>query len=181
MATNVTMDQWLAALGLDQYASSFRSNDIDIRVLPFLNEADLRELGVSLGHRRIMLAAIESLEAESPVLQPAPARSGRGAPIEPERRQLTVLFCDIVDSTDLTRRLDPEEVRDLLRRYHNLVGASVRRYQGYIARFVGDGILACFGWPQAFEDQAERAVRAALDAVKAVATIPRCRSTANSG
>jgi len=171
MSNDVTIDQWLATLGLDQYANTFKFNDIDIRALAYLNEEDLKELGVSLGHRRILLAAIKTLDVESPVVQPVPAQPGRFSPTEPERRQLTVLFCDIVDSTELTRRLGPEEMRELLRRYHNLVGDSVRRYQGYIARFVGDGILAYFGWPQAYEDQAERAIRAGLDAASAVTAI----------
>ena len=171
MANDVTIEQWLATLGLERYANRFRSNDIDLRVLTYLNEEDLKELGVSLGHRRILLAAIKALDAESPAVKPAPTQTGRVPTAEPERRQLTVLFCDIVDSTELTRRMGPEEMRELLRRYHNLVGDSVRRYQGYIARFVGDGILAYFGWPQAFEDQAERAIRAGLDAAKAVTAI----------
>lgn len=171
MSNDVTIEQWLATLGLKQYANTFRFNDIDTRALAYLNEEDLKELGVSLGHRRILLAAIQTLDAESPVVQPLASQPGGSSSTEPERRQLTVLFCDIVDSTEITRRLGPEEMRELLRRYHNLVGDSVRRYQGYIARFVGDGILAYFGWPQAYEDQAERAIRAALDAARAVTEI----------
>ena len=165
-----TIDQWLSKLGLGQYANSFKLNDIDLRALAYLGEEDLKELGVSLGHRRILLAAIKSLDAEKSIVESDPAPT-KPAPIEAERRQLSILFCDIADSTELTRSIDPEEMRELLRTYHNLVGDSIRRYRGYIARFVGDGILAYFGWPQAFEHQAESAIRAGLDAAKAVATI----------
>jgi class 3 adenylate cyclase/tetratricopeptide (TPR) repeat protein len=171
MSAELTIEQWLATLGLDQYASTFRYNDIDIRALAYLDEEDLKELGVSLGHRRVLLAAITSLDPETLVPQPTTTSAARSSPDEAERRQLSILFCDIADSTELTHSLDPEEMRELLRRYHNLVGDSVRRYRGYIARFVGDGILAYFGWPQAYEDQAESAIRAGLDAAKAVATI----------
>ena len=145
MSAELTIEQWLATLGLDQYSSAFRNNDIDFRALAYLNDEDLKELGVSLGHRRVLLAAVKSLDSKSSVAQPIPVSPAPPPSSEAERRQLTILFCDIADSTELTQRMDPEDMRELLRRYHNLVGDAVRRYQGYIARFVGDGILTYFG------------------------------------
>ena len=169
MAANESIEQWLATQRLSQYLAVFESNDIDIRALVHLTEDDLKELGVSLGHRRLMLAAIAQFDSKSsPAHSPAAEKS---VPVEPERRQLTVLFCDVAGSTELTERLGPEEMREVLRRYQHLVGESVRHYGGYVARFVGDGILAYFGWPQAYEDQAERAVRGALAAAISVTQI----------
>ena len=171
MSAVPTIEQWLATLGLEQYASTFSYNDIDLRALAYLNEEDLKELGVSLGHRRVLLAAIKSLDTDSPQLQAVPTSPAPTSPAEAERRQLTILFCDIADSTELSHSMDPEEMRELLRQYQSLVGNAVRLYRGYVARFVGDGILAYFGWPQAFEDQADSAIRAGLEAARAVATI----------
>ena len=166
-----TVDKWLASLGLEQYGDAFRENDVDSRAIPYLSDQDLKEMGVSLGHRRVLLSSLDSISS----LQRASSESGEKAPPvipgEPERRQLSVMFCDIVNSTELTRNRDPEDMRELLRTYQDLVGESVRRFGGYIARFTGDGILAYFGWPQAYEDQAERAVRASMDAADAVAQI----------
>ncbi len=171
MAAENTIEHWLTSQGLEQYAEVFAENDIDLRALGYLDEADLKELGVSLGHRRILLAAISALNPENGRLDAELSKPDDATTVEPERRQLTVLFCDIVGSTELGHRLDPEEMREVLREYQGRVGDSVRRYQGYVARFVGDGILAYFGWPQAFEDQAEQAVRAALDAARCVTEI----------
>ncbi|MDH3689057.1 MAG: AAA family ATPase [Gammaproteobacteria bacterium] len=160
--------QWLESLGLGQYGEAFEHNDVDFRALAYLSNEDLKELGVSLGHRRIMLAAIESIGRDE--VSPQSERREPEWPPEydAERRQLTVMFCDLVGSTELSRPLDPEELREVLRRYQNVVAVAVTRYQGYVAQFLGDGVLAYFGWPQAYEDQAERAVRAGLDAVVAV-------------
>ncbi|MGI9384885.1 MAG: ATP-binding protein, partial [Methyloligellaceae bacterium] len=130
-----------------------------------------KELGLSLGHRRILLAAISDLvqsERSRELSTPVHGHSGED---DAERRQLTVMFCDLVGSTELSRQLDPEEMRDLLRRYQDAVSTAIQRYQGHVAKFLGDGVLAYFGWPQAYEDQAERAVRAGLDAVTAVEAV----------
>jgi class 3 adenylate cyclase/tetratricopeptide (TPR) repeat protein len=152
--------EWLAGLGLDRYASVFADNAVDLLVLPTLTADDLKELGVrSVGDRRKLLNAIAALPAGSA----APA-----TPREAERRQLTVLFVDLVDSTALARRLDPEDMSGIIRRYQNTVAGEIARLEGHVAKYMGDGVLAYFGWPRAHEDEAERAVRAALAVVAAV-------------
>lgn len=169
------INTWLRALGLGQYCDVFAAGDVDLRVLPHLTETDLRELGVSLGHRKIILAAVpESFRVAISAAglnhlhsndQPLPR-----PPLEraPERRLLSVLFCDLVGSTELSRRLDPEDLREVLRSYQDRVAGAVTRYGGYVARFMGDGVMAYFGWPCAYEDHAERAVRAGFEALGAV-------------
>ena len=181
--------KWLADLDLDQYADAFADNDIDHRALPLLTEDDLRELGVSLGHRKILLAAIAQLSQDhSPsgteVSHQARATladqqssevttSGKRptASAEAERRLLSILFCDMVGSTAISERLDPEELRDLMRRYQDAVAGCVTRYGGHVAKYLGDGVLAYFGWPMAYEDQAERAVRAGLETLDAISSL----------
>jgi len=165
--------QWLDRLGLGQYAQAFADNGIDIEALPHLRDEDFERLGVLLGHMRRLQAAIENLSADdlltqavSPLLQKPELRTA-----EAERRQLTVMFCDLVGSTALSRQLDPEDLRDVMRRYQDAVAGAVTRYGGHVAKYLGDGVLAYFGWPQAHEDQAERAVRAGLDAVEAVSEV----------
>ena len=169
---------WLDGLGLSQYASVFTENAIDLEVLPELTEADLEILGVLLGHRKKILKAIADLsieagEAAARLEETETARAQELSPTlsEAERRQLTVMFCDLVGSTELSRRLDPEDLREVMRRYQDAVAGAITRYEGYVAKFLGDGVLAYFGWPQAHEDQAEQAVRAGLDAVAAVAKL----------
>lgn len=162
---NTQLKKWLEDLGLDQYYEVLETNDIDLRVLPHLTDVDLRELGFSLGHRRVLLAAIANAEPDAPAEK---IENPSGSKTDPERRHLTVLFSDLVGSTKLSNELDPEELRDVLQRYQNLVGAAVRRHDGYVAQFLGDGIVAYFGWPQAYEDQAERAVRASLAVMSAI-------------
>ena len=172
---------WLRRLGLDQYERAFRDNDVDTETLPSLTADDLRELGVtSLGHRKKLLSAIATLSPKSdrdvsgepPVPEvsasPAAMKTGRA-----ERRHLTVMFADLVGSTALSVRLDPEDMREILAAYHQTVAAAVARFEGYIARFMGDGVLVYFGWPQAHEDAAERAVRAGLAIVEAVERLER--------
>jgi class 3 adenylate cyclase len=162
--------RWLDQIGLAQHAEIFAAND----VLPDLSDEDLKELGLSLGHRRRLLRAIAELSSErsSPAVEPAErsqAAAAGGDPVrEAEQRQLTVLFCDLVGSTELSGRHDPEDLRDLLSRYHDAMTAVVDRYGGYVANYLGDGVLAYFGWPRADEDQAAQAIRAGLDAVAAV-------------
>jgi len=159
---------WLQQIGLEQYSDTLAANDIDFDVLPELSDADLKELGLSLGHRRRLLRAIADLPGKGLPPTDGPAEVTREAGREAERRQLTVWFCDLVSSTELSGRHDPEDFRELLRRYHDATTAVVVRYGGYVANYLGDGILAYFGWPRADEDQAAQATRAGLDAVAAV-------------
>ena len=147
------------------YEPAFRESEITSAVLPELTEADLKELGLPLGPRKLLLRAIASLPLSS-ASEPTPASTT--TPREAERRQLTVLFCDLVGSTALSQRFDPEEMREVLRSYQNAVAGEVTRLEGHIAKFMGDGVLAYFGWPRAHEDEAERAVQAGLAVAEAV-------------
>lgn len=166
---------WLRGLGLGQYEQAFRENDVDAGVLADLTAEDLIGLGVaSIGHRRKLLAAIAALRAGS-ISATTPATSAPAAisekawlAPEAERRQLTVMFVDLVDSTALAARLDPEEMAEVLRIYQSVVTGAIARFEGYVAKYMGDGVLAYFGYPRAHEDEAERAVRAGLAAVAAV-------------
>jgi class 3 adenylate cyclase len=152
---------WLRDLGLDRYETAFRDNEIDWEVLPELSEADLEKLGLPVGPRKKLLKAIAALSAERSSASPA-----TGA--EAERRQLTVLFCDLVGSTELSGRLDPEDLSEVMRAYQGCCAEVIGRFSGYVAKYLGDGVLAYFGYPQAHEDDAERAVRAGLGLVAAV-------------
>jgi class 3 adenylate cyclase len=158
---------WLRGLGLGQYEAMFRESEIDAEVLPELTESDLSQLGMPLGHRKRLLKAIAALGAAETALASAsrPLRED-AIPHRGERRQLTVMFCDLVGSTALSEKLDPEELRSLLHAYRMLCGDVIAHYDGFVARYVGDGILTYFGWPAAHEDDAERAVRAALEIVQ---------------
>src|SRR4029077_15226511 len=162
--TSVDIATWLNGLGLPQYEQAFRDNAIDAALLPDLTAEDLKELGVNLvGHRRKMLAAIAALRGERSL-----RRRAREVAPAAERRQVTVMFCDVVDSTALSTRLDPEDLREVLGAYQECVAETIRRYDGFVARYMGDGVLAYFGYPQAHEDGAERAVRAGLAQIEAV-------------
>ncbi|MEH2556280.1 putative ATPase/class 3 adenylate cyclase [Bradyrhizobium algeriense] len=163
---------WLCGLGLGQYEQAFRENDIDAEVLMDLTAEDLIGLGVaSIGHRRKLLAAIAALRASS-ISATTPAAAARdtvpGKTPEAERRQLTVMFVDLVDSTALAARLDPEEMAEVLRSYQSAVAGAIARFEGHVAKYMGDGVLAYFGYPRAHENEAERAVRAGLAAAAAV-------------
>src|SRR6478672_13204504 len=145
---------WLEKLGLGQYAQRFAENDIDFALLTKLTDADLKELGVSsLGHRKRLLEAIaeRAAAALSPTL--AQPRTSDTA----ERRQVTVMFCDLVGSTALSGRMDPEDLREVISAYQKCVAETVRRFGGFVAKYLGDGVLVYFGYPQAHEDDAERA------------------------
>jgi class 3 adenylate cyclase/predicted ATPase/ABC-type transport system involved in cytochrome c biogenesis ATPase subunit len=158
---------WLRSLGLGQYEALFRASDIDADILPELTEVDLEKLGVSLGHRKRLLRAISGLTAAE--TSAAPSTSTGAMPQDAaERRQLTVMFCDLVGSTALSVRFDPEEYREEIRAYQNAVTGVVARYDGFVAKYMGDGVLAYFGYPRAHEDDAERAVRAGLEVAAAV-------------
>ena len=156
---------WLRSLGLERYETIFSENDVDAELLPNLTAGDLKEIGItSFGHRRRLLEAIAALRDGAPPAIKSP--SDDPAPIsEGERRQLTVMFCDLVGSTALSEKLDPEELRSLLHAYRMHCGNVIAHYDGFVARYVGDGILTYFGWPTAHEEDAERAVRAALEIV----------------
>ncbi len=164
---------WLEGLGLGKYAAIFAENEIDPAALPHLTDDDLKDIGVALGSRRIILASIVEFQAGKVRDDPIPS-SEHGEPIPPaeaERRQLSIMFCDLVGSTELSQRLDPEDLREIMRQYQDAVAGAVSRYEGHVAKFLGDGVLAYFGWPRAYEDQAERAVHAALDAVATVSRL----------
>ena len=170
---------WLRGLGLEQYAQLFRDNDIDGEILCGMTAEDLKELGItSFGHRRRLLNAITALGGEPPTRDMAEsATSATSAPTSPpridaERRQLTVMFCDLVGSTALSTRFDPEDFRELIGDYHRAVTDTVGRFDGFVAKYMGDGVLIYFGYPQAHEDDAERAVRAGLAVIEAVGRLP---------
>lgn len=172
MAVSGDVSRWLNELGLVEYAAVFAENGVDFRSLPKLTEQDLKELGVLLGHRRVLQDAISTLVEQSSAepttagsleSQRATARSG-----EAERRQLTVMFCDLVGSSELSQKLDPEDLREVNRAYQDACKAAIERYEGYVARYMGDGVLAYFGYPQAHEDDAERAIHAGLGVVEAL-------------
>ena len=162
---------WLEKLGLGQYAKCFAENDITVAILRDLTDQDLKELGVaSLGHRRELLQAIAELRGvEKGPPKPAP-------PVAPpvtqqdtaERRQVTVMFSDLVGSTALSVRMDPEDLREIISAYQKCVAETVARFGGFVAKYMGDGVLVYFGYPQAHEDDAERAVRAGLELIQAV-------------
>jgi len=159
---------WLRGLGLERYVPAFRDNDIDGEVLRQLTAEDLRELGISsIGHRRRLLDAIAALgegqrNAEA---KPVPAEA---VPSQAERRQLTMMFCDLVGSTPLSVRFDPEDLREIVGTYHRCVADTVARFAGFVAKYMGDGVLIYFGYPEAHEDDAERAVRSGLAVIEAV-------------
>jgi class 3 adenylate cyclase len=167
----VDIEDWLRGLGLERYAKSFRDNEIDAAVLPRLTDEHLKELRLPLGPRLKLLAAIAMLRDETAPPAPAPGipmPAGTAPSTAAERRQLTVMFCDLVGSTALSGRLDPEEMQEVLRAYQNAVAGEILRFGGHVAKFMGDGVLAYFGWPRAHEDDAERAVRAGLTIADAV-------------
>jgi class 3 adenylate cyclase/tetratricopeptide (TPR) repeat protein len=160
---------WLASIGLAEYAQCFADHAIDLSIVPDLTEQDLKDLGVLLGHRRKMLRAIAEFDPAD--LSPGKTSTKPISREGGERRYLTVMFCDLVDSSALTTRLDPEDMRRVIASYHTCIEEVMGRHQGTIARYMGDGVLAYFGYPRAQEDDAERAVRAALALVEAVAQL----------
>jgi predicted ATPase/class 3 adenylate cyclase len=161
--------EWLASLGLGEYAQRFANNAIDLSVLRDLTEQDLKDLGVLLGHRRKILRAIAELDG----VAPAPTERATEPLLrdEAERRHLTVMICDLVGSTGLSARLDPEDMRAVIDAYHAACARITRAYDGFLAEFRGDGILAYFGYPLAHEDDAERTVRAGLDIIATIARL----------
>jgi hypothetical protein len=166
MADNI--GNWLEKLGLGKYAPVFIASEIDLDTLPYITDEALEKIGVALGPRLKILAAIAAQSpedlADAKVEHQAELTSRRNA----ERRQLTVMFCDLVGSTALSASLDPEELRTVILAYQNAVVGEATRFEGHVARFMGDGVLFYFGWPRAHEDDAERAVRAALSMMRAL-------------
>jgi class 3 adenylate cyclase len=170
---------WLRALGLERYEATFRENDVDAELLPNLAADDLKELGItSLGHRRRLLEAIAALRpkdtpAGDPVrLSTSPTGSLVMLETTAERRPLSVMFCDLIGSTALSPRLDPEDLREVIRTYQAYVATTIQQFDGFIARDVGDGVLIYFGWPEARETDAERAVQAGLGVAAPVSAAP---------
>jgi class 3 adenylate cyclase len=172
-----TLAEWLGRHGLGQYAQRFAENNIDYSVLPDLTEDDLEKLGVLLGHRKKLLRAIGAVRARSQTrdtskvslagTEATPPAQRRDA----EFRQITVMFCDLVGSTELSVKLDPEDLQKLVDAYRRECSTAIRRYGGEVARYFGDGVMAFFGWPRAHEDNALRAVHAALEIVSGVTNI----------
>jgi class 3 adenylate cyclase len=192
VSTPATTDisDWLESLGMSEYAECFAENDIDLRVLPDLTDQDLRELGLSMGHRRRLLRAISELNntSASPTViaqsapppisasEPPPSGAATVAPVAEaagERRHVTVMFCDLVDSTGIAAKLDAEEWRDLVGAYLDAASAAVTEMGGKVAKKLGDGLMALFGYPVAQENDAERAARAALSIQRAIADLNR--------
>ena len=174
-----SIGNWLDDIGLGKYAETFADNDIDLEILPDLSNDDLKELGLSLGHRKRLLRAIADL---TPIDVSSSETMGASLATETlsqeaERRQLTVMFVDMVGSTELSGRLDPEDLRTLMQRYQSAVAEVIETNSGYLANWLGDGVLAYFGWPSSREDQAVQAVRAGLDAVAAVSQLPLAESS----
>src|SRR6516164_4169179 len=173
------IEDWLRSLGLERYEAAFRENEIDDTILPRLTAEDLKELGVGpVGHRRKLLDAIAALRADSNANAPLPASSPTAATpliVEAvgERRYLTVMFCDLVDSTGIAAQLDAEEWRDLVNAYLDDASAAVTEMGGHVAKKLGDGLMALFGYPLAHENDAERAARAALSIQRALADLNR--------
>jgi class 3 adenylate cyclase len=162
---------WLRGLGLGQYETVFRESEIDAEVLPDLTEGDLNQLGVPWGHRKRLLKAIAALgtqETAAKPSSPAPASSPAGVA---ERRHLTVMFCDLVGSTTISAGLDAEDWRDLVGAYLDEASAAVTRLGGHVLKKLGDGLMGLFGYPHAQENDAERAVRAALAIQRALVEI----------
>ena len=155
--------EWLASIGLGEYAQRFAENAVDLSVVRHLTEQDLKDLGVLLGHRRKILHAIAELDRAPP----APIKTATESALrdKAERRHLTVMICDLVGSTALSTRLDPEDMRFVIDAYHAACARITRTYNGFLAEFRGDGILAYFGYPFAHEDDAERTVRAGFERV----------------
>ncbi len=169
--------QWLDSLGLGQYAQAFAENGVELQHLPHLTDDDLKELGLPLGPRRHLQAAIETLSADQPYIRPTlpSTQEPEARPADAERRQLTVMFCDLVGSTALSERLDPEDMREVLRAFREACHAVINRFEGHIANYIGDGLLIYFGYPQAHEDDAARSVYAALGIVTEIGDLERNR------
>src|SRR4029453_3861778 len=163
------IDCWLRGIGLEQYAQTFRDNAIDADVLCDLTDEHLRELGLPLGARLKLLRAVAALSTGEPPVSPEITTAAPRT--DAERRQVTVMFSDLVGSTALSSRMDLEDLREVISAYQTSVAETVRRFGGFVARYLGDGVLIYFGYPAAHEDDAERAVRAGLALIDAMAML----------
>src|SRR6266576_3726099 len=178
----IEITDWLRKLGLEQYASAFRNNAIDSKVLPRLTSEDLKDLGITMvGHRRRLLEAIAALSDEAPAAVVEPTSRDALEPANAERRQVTVMFCDLVGSTALSTRIDPEDLQEVIGAYQGAVTEAVIGFGGFVAKYMGDGVLVYFGYPQAHEDDAERAVRAGLHAIEAIGRLGPVKLEARIG
>ena len=162
---------WLKMLGMTEYTERFAENKIDTSVLRHLTDQDLKDIGIPLGHRRKMLAAIGELAGVAPATPESAVRTEPKTQDTAERRQVTVMFSDLVGSTAMSARMDPEDLREVISAYQKCVAETVRRFDGFVAKYMGDGVLIYFGYPQAHEDDAERAVRAGLELIGAVSAL----------
>jgi class 3 adenylate cyclase len=162
---------WLKMLGMTEYTERFAENKIDTSVLRHLTDQDLKDIGIPLGHRRRMLAAIGELAGVAPATPESAVRTEPKTQDTAERRQVTVMFSDLVGSTAMSARMDPEDLREVISAYQKCVAETVRRFDGFVAKYMGDGVLIYFGYPQAHEDDAERAVRAGLELIGAVSAL----------
>jgi class 3 adenylate cyclase/predicted ATPase len=158
---------WLRHHGLEQYAPAFLENEVDFALVRRLTDADLKELGLTLGARKRFLEAVENLGSQDPV-----QREGASIPQGAERRQLTILFCDLAGSTQLSQQLDPERLREVMQAYQQSCKTVIERYEGHVVQYLGDGLMVYFGWPRAHEDDAERAARSAMELIEAVKAVP---------
>jgi class 3 adenylate cyclase len=157
------LEDWLTSIGLSEYIRHFAEARVDASIVRYLTDEDLKDLGIPLGGRKRILRAIEELEEGRLGCSTAGTQSATG-----ERRQVPVMLCDLTDSTALSSRLDPEDLREVIKAYRSVCAHVISNYDGFIAQFLGDGILAYFGFPHAHENDAERAVRAGLDIVSAI-------------
>jgi class 3 adenylate cyclase len=174
-----TMDvgSWLRSLGLGQYEAAFRDNAVDAEVLVELSDGDLAQLGVLLGHRKRLLKAIASLGAAEPAAKPTSPAPQPSSAESAERRPITVMFCDLVGSTSLAAKLDAEDWRNLVGAYLDEASAAVTGLGGHVLKKLGDGLMALFGYPRAQENDAERAVRAALAIQRAISDLNNRNAT----
>jgi class 3 adenylate cyclase len=165
--------EWLEKHGLGQYAQRFAENDISFSVLPDLTDQHLKEIGVSLGHRLQLLRAIAELTSHDKEAPKLAVITGASAALQDtaERRQVAVMFTDLVGSTALSARMDPEDLREVISAYQKCMAETVSRFGGFVAKYMGDGVLVYFGYPHAHEDDAELAVRAGLELVAAVGAL----------
>jgi len=166
--------EWLSHHGLGQYAGIFAEHNIDVDLLPELKESDLERLGLSLGHRKILLRAIDrefKRTRASGFSSPEAEAEAAGSHRQAEHRHITVLFCDLVASTQLSETMEPEDLKIIIGAYRDACSVAIRRYGGWVARYMGDGVMAFFGWPHAHEDDAIRAVHAGLEAISAITKV----------